>query len=57
MTAENNEELTTMDNHTPAPPANAGVPKPLDNHTPVAPAKGKSTATTQDNHTPAPPAP
>lgn len=57
MTAENNEELTTMDNHTPAPPANAGVPKPLDNHTPVAPAKGKTTATTQDNHTPAPPAP
>ncbi|QIQ04277.1 hypothetical protein [Streptomyces liangshanensis] len=55
MTAENNEEIVTMDNHAPAPPVGDG-PKPLDNHAPVAPTKGTGTATTQgDNHAPVPP--
>ncbi|CAM5711882.1 sigma-like protein [Streptomyces hirsutus] len=48
-----NEEITTLDNHAPAPPADGKITT-LDNHAPAPPADGK--ITTLDNHAPAPPA-
>ncbi|WP_066952671.1 hypothetical protein [Streptomyces lushanensis] len=48
MSAENNDDIKTMDNHTPSTPAKALLTT-MDNHTPSTPANG---LTTMDNHTP-----
>lgn len=47
------EEITTLDNHAPAPPA-GGEYTTMDNHAPAPPADGS--IVTLDNHAPAPPA-
>ncbi|MET7616032.1 hypothetical protein [Streptomyces sp. NPDC005408] len=59
------EEITTLDNHTPAPPidglladgpATEAPITTMDNHTPAPPKLlADGGATTQDNHTPVPP--
>ncbi|MET7319183.1 sigma-like protein [Streptomyces sp. NPDC005549] len=47
------EEITTLDNHAPTPPADDTIVT-LDNHAPTPPAD--DTIVTLDNHAPAPPA-
>ncbi|MFJ5777643.1 sigma-like protein [Streptomyces sp. NPDC093094] len=47
------EEIVTLDNHAPAPPADGPVVA-KDNHAPVPPAD--EAVVTLDNHAPAPPA-
>ncbi len=53
VTNNQDEEITTLDNHAPAPPKD-GEFTTLDNHAPAPPKDGG--ITTMDNHAPAPPA-
>lgn len=48
------EEITTLDSHTPAPPAEEETNEvaPLDSHTPAPPADGGTPIKPLDSHTP-----
>ncbi|WP_030611902.1 hypothetical protein [Streptomyces achromogenes] len=51
-TEKKSEDITTMDNHSPAPPIDDAITT-MDNHSPAPPSDA---IITMDNHSPAPPA-